>query len=94
MAGRLLLPLLLLLALLPLPAPAAASARDKAPVEPDLRRCPGLKGGLPPFAAALRASCPVSAEGCPAEEVRVCLPALSSGRVAVRLATKSMLPGG
>ncbi|TKW28877.1 hypothetical protein SEVIR_3G358100v4 [Setaria viridis] len=69
MAGRL-LPFLLLLALLPSPAPAAASARNKAPVEPDSGWCPGLEeGGLPPFAAALRATCPVSAEGYSAEEV-------------------------
>ncbi|KAF8660948.1 hypothetical protein HU200_057327 [Digitaria exilis] len=69
MAGRL-LPFLLLLALLPLPAPAAASsASDKAPVEPDSGRCLRLQHGLPPFAAALRASCPVSTEGYPAEEI-------------------------
>lgn len=65
MAGRL-LPLLLLLVLLPSPAPAGASARLEGV---DSGRFPGLKDGLPPFAAALRASCPVSTEGYSAEEV-------------------------
>lgn len=40
-------------------------------MDPDSGRCPGLEDALPPFAAALRATCPVSAEGYPAEEVRV-----------------------
>jgi hypothetical protein len=62
-----LLPLLLLL---PLLAPPAASARQGA--GQDLGQFPGLEYGLPPFAAALRASCPVSTEGySPPEEVRV-----------------------
>ncbi|WVZ90525.1 hypothetical protein U9M48_036819 [Paspalum notatum var. saurae] len=65
MAGRL-LPLLLLLVLLPSPAAAGASARLEGL---DSGRCPGLEGGLPPFAAALRASCPASADAFPAEKV-------------------------
>ncbi|PWZ44827.1 5'-adenylylsulfate reductase-like 6 [Zea mays] len=60
-----LLPLLLLL---PLLAPPVASARQGA--GQDLGQCPGLEYGLPPFVAALRASCPVSTEGySPPEEV-------------------------
>uniref|UniRef100_A0A804N5X4 Thioredoxin domain-containing protein n=1 Tax=Zea mays TaxID=4577 RepID=A0A804N5X4_MAIZE len=51
---RVLLPLLLLLAL---PGAYARPARQY------LGQCPGLEYGLPPFAAALRATCPVSTEG-------------------------------
>lgn len=65
---RRLLPLLLLLALLPSLAPPGACARPGA--GQDLGQCPVLEDGLPPFAAALRASCPVSTEGySPPEEV-------------------------
>ena len=71
---RRVLPLLLLLALLPSLAPPGASARPGA--GQDLgHQCPVLEHGLPPFAAALRASCPVSTEGySPPEEVRVSEP--------------------
>nr|ACG47677.1 APRL6 - Zea mays adenosine 5'-phosphosulfate reductase-like [Zea mays] len=51
---RVLLPLLLLLAL---PGAYARPARQY------LGQCPGLEYRLPPFAAALRATCPVSTEG-------------------------------
>jgi len=70
---RRLLPLLLLLALLPSLAPPGASARPGA--GQDLGQCPVLEYGLPPFAATLRACCPVSTEGySPPEEVRVSEP--------------------
>jgi hypothetical protein len=65
---RVLLPLLLLLAL------PGAYAR---PTRQYLGQCPGLEYGLPPFAAALRATCPVSTEGySPPYEVRVSEPYL------------------
>jgi hypothetical protein len=65
---RVLLPLLLLLAL---PGAYARPARQY------LGQCPGLEYGLPPFAAALRATCPVSTEGYwPPYEVRVSEPYL------------------